>query len=89
MRKLLVWLGWLCPHCYRRDFTGWVFGSFDLTATFLPAGYLRFCRRCGEEQWKYFGLLRPSPLMPYEEYRTSWTPYDRDTLRARYEEKAG
>lgn len=83
-RRLLVWLGWSCPHCFSRRFTGWVFGGLDLTAHYRPASFFRFCRDCGEQQWRSFGTFKPLNRMREAEYIKDWSCQKRQWVRIKH-----
>lgn len=83
MRRILARIGWLCSYCYARDWTGWVLGGVSLTAL-RPGEFFRFCRRCGEEQWRSFAA-RPRNRMSEDEYQKDWSDDAREQRREEFD----
>lgn len=83
MRRLLARLGWLCSYCCAWDWTGWVLGGVSLT-DLRPGKHFRFCRRCGEEQWRDF-FAPPRNRMPDAEYCNEWSHEAREQRREEFD----
>ena len=83
MRRLLARIGLLCSYCYGRDWTAWVLGGVSLTG-WQPGHHFRFCRRCGEQQWRDF-VSPPSNRMPEAEYQDEWSDEARKQRREQFD----
>ena len=83
LNRLLARLGIVCPYCYGRRWTGWVLGGVSLTAL-KPGHHFRFCRYCGEQQWRDF-ISPPRKRMRDGEYHAEWNAEAREQRRREFD----